>query len=150
MTAVVQRIRRAQLNADGIDVCGTKMGLMVLVGVYDDDTDQDAVLLAKKVAALRVFSDSDGKMNLSVADVGGEILSVSNFTLCADTKRGNRPSFSNAKEPNEAKRMYDLFSDELVKNGISVVKKGVFGADMHIELMLDGPVTILLDTKVWR
>ena len=107
-------------------------------------------MLSNKVSKLRIFEDENGKMNKSILDIGGEVLCVSQFTLAADTKKGNRPSFINAKEPKTAKEYYDKFCEELKKSGIKRVEKGVFGADMKVSLINDGPVTIMLDTETWR
>jgi D-tyrosyl-tRNA(Tyr) deacylase len=123
---------------------------LVLLGVFEEDTAEDTEILAKKTANLRIFCDSEDKMNLSVLDENGEVLVVSNFTLCADTKKGNRPSFTPAKTPAEANREYERFCTLLSENGVKGVEKGSFGADMKVELVNDGPVTIVLDTEIWR
>ena len=125
-------------------------GFNVLLGVVEGDTDEQAILLASKIARLRVFEDENGKMNLSVNDVGGEILAISQFTLCADCKKGNRPSFTLSAAPDEANRLYELFCSELSANGVRNVEKGIFGADMAVDIANDGPVTIMLDTDIWR
>lgn len=148
MIAVVERVKNASLTADGVFTSKIDNGLLVFVGVYDNDTEKEADVLASKIANLRIFEDENGKMNLSVKDIGGGVLSVSNFTLCADTKKGNRPSFINAKEPNSAKELYEYFCDKL--NQEIPVKRGVFGADMQIENTCDGPVTIILNTDIWN
>ncbi len=148
MKAVIQRCIKASVIADGNPAGSIENGLLVLVGVSENDTEAEAELLAKKVSALRIFSDENDKMNLSVCDVNGKVLAVSNFTLCADTKKGNRPSYTLAMEPNEANRLYEKFCDFVSANGISV-EKGVFGADMQISMVGDGPVTIVLDTDIW-
>lgn len=119
-------------------------------GVVEGDTDEQAILLAGKIARLRVFEDENGKMNLSINDVGGEILAISQFTLCADCKKGNRPSFTLSAAPDEANRLYELFCSELSANGVRNVEKGIFGADMAVDIANDGPVTIMLDTDIWR
>ncbi len=150
MKAVIQRVKHAQVSVDGETVGKVGEGYMILVGVQAGDTDSDAEILARKTANLRVFTDEDDKMNRSVLDVDGEILAISQFTLCADVKKGNRPSFIGAAEPCEAERLYNLYCDELLKNGVRKVEKGVFGAHMEVELLNNGPVTILYDTEIWR
>ncbi len=150
MKAVIQRVKHAQVSVDGETVGKVGEGYMILVGVQAGDTDSDAEILARKTANLRVFTDEDDKMNRSVLDVDGEILAISQFTLCADVKKGNRPSFIGAAEPCEADRLYNLYCDELLKNGVRKVEKGVFGAHMEVELLNNGPVTILYDTEIWR
>ena len=123
---------------------------MILLGVMEDDTREDAEILARKTASLRVFEDEEGKMNLDIKNVDGEILAISQFTLCADVKKGNRPSFIHSAPPTEANELYEYFCDELLKNGVKNVYKGVFGADMKVDLLNDGPVTILYDSEIWR
>ena len=150
MKAVIQRVKHAQVSVDGETVGKVGEGYMILVGVQEDDTNADAEILARKTANLRVFTDEDDKMNRSVLDIDGEILAISQFTLCADVKKGNRPSFIGAAEPCEAERLYNLYCDELLKNGVRKVEKGVFGAHMEVELLNNGPVTILYDTEIWR
>lgn len=150
MKAVIQRVENASVTVDSIETGSCKNGFLVLVGAAQGDTADDALILAKKTASLRVFSDSDGKMNRSIADVGGEILAVSQFTLCADVKKGNRPSFTGALEPEKAKELYEIYCKELEKLGVSKVATGIFGADMKVSLVNDGPVTILFDTVIWR
>lgn len=150
MKAVIQRVKYAQVSVDGETVGKVGEGYMVLVGVQAGDADADAEILARKTANLRVFTDENEKMNRSVLDIDGEILAISQFTLCADVKKGNRPSFIGAAEPCEAERLYNLYCDELLKNGVRKVEKGVFGAHMEVELLNNGPVTILYDTEMWR
>lgn len=150
MKAVIQRMNFAEVIVDGKQVGDGKDGLLVLLGVAEGDTDAEAELLASKVSNLRIFCDENDKMNLSVLDVSGSVLTVSNFTLCADTKKGNRPSFTGAMRPEEADRLYMYFVDCLKQNGVKDAKTGEFGADMTINASLCGPVTILLDTDVWR
>ena len=116
----------------------------------DDDTEEDAEILARKTSTLRVFEDDEGKMNLDIQSVDGEILAVSQFTLCADLKKGNRPSFIRSAHPDRANELYEYFCKKLLENGVKNVEKGVFGADMKVELLNDGPVTILYDSELWR
>lgn len=150
MRAVVQRVTSSKVFVDGKTVGEIGKGFNVLLGVVEGDTDEQAILLAGKIARLRVFEDENGKMNLSVNDVGGEILAISQFTLCADCKKGNRPSFTLSAAPDEANRLYELFCSELSANGVRNVEKGIFGADMAVDIANDGPVTIMLDTDIWR
>lgn len=149
MKAVIQRVLESAVSVDGKTVGEIKKGYMILLGVMKGDTEKEAELLARKTAALRIFEDENGKMNLSVLDVGGEILAISQFTLCADYKKGNRPSFTNSEEPEKALKLYEHFCSELKSNGVKRVEKGVFGADMKVSLINDGPVTICYDTEVW-
>ena len=149
MKAIVQRINRAKCIADGEFSGEVNKGLLILLGVHENDTDAEAELLAKKVSNLRIFTDENDKMNLSVLDICGGILTVSNFTLCADTKKGNRPSYIEAKAPDEANRLYEYFMKCLEDNGVKDLSHGKFGADMQIDTELDGPVTIILDTDTW-
>ena len=146
MRAVIQRVARAQVTVDDKTVGSTGQGLLVLLGVEKQDQDSDAVYLADKTAGLRIFQDDEDKMNLSVSDVQGEILVVSQFTLCGDTRKGRRPSFINAADPEEGNRLYEKFVDLLNQKGL-VVATGQFQANMQVELINDGPVTILLDSR---
>jgi len=149
MRAVVQRVERATVRtANGVSG-SIDRGLLVLLGVTHGDDESAATQLAGKIAALRVFEDSAGKMNLSVRDVGGAILCVSQFTLYGDLRRGNRPSFSEAAAPPEADRLYQCFCDVVSSAGINC-ERGVFGAHMSVELVNDGPVTLVLDTAELR
>ncbi len=150
MKAVIQRVSKASVTVENQLISKIDKGYLVLLGVMDDDTKEDAEILAKKISTLRIFKDDEGKMNLDIKNIDGEILAVSQFTLCADIKKGNRPSFIRSAEPNFANEMYGYFCDKLLENGIKDVKKGVFGADMKVELLNDGPVTILYDTEIWR
>lgn len=150
MKAVIQRVSRASVSVDGALVSEIKKGYMILLGVMDDDTKEDAEILARKTASLRVFEDDEGKMNLDIKSVDGEILAISQFTLCADLKKGNRPSFIRSAPPVDANALYEYFCSELLENGIKNVYKGVFGADMKVDLLNDGPVTILYDSEIWR
>ncbi len=149
MKAVIQRVLESSVKIDGVTVGKSKNGYMILLGVMEGDTEAEAELLARKVSSLRIFEDENQKMNLSILDIGGEVLAISQFTLCADYKKGNRPSFTDSCEPKRASELYDLFCEELKRNGIKSVEKGVFGADMKVSLINDGPVTICFDTDVW-
>ena len=144
MKAVVQRVKQTRLSVDGVLISEIPFGLTVFLGVKVGDTEKEAAYIAKKIAGLRIFEDENGKMNLSVKDVGGEVLLVSQFTLYGDASRGNRPSFTLAERPEHAEPLYEYAVKELSSYGIPV-KKGVFGADMKIEQFNDGPVTILLE-----
>ena len=146
MRIVVQRCARAEVRIAGTVVGRIGQGFMLLVGITDTDTMADADLLAKKIAQLRVFEDPDGKMNLALADVGGAILSISQFTLYADCRKGNRPSFIRAARPEQASPLYDYFNQTLRTTYGLTVQTGRFGADMQVDFVNDGPVTILLDT----
>ncbi len=150
MKAVVQVVRSAEVVVEGMSVGKIADGLFVLLGITTEDTEAEAELLAKKVCSLRVLCDENDKMNLSVLDTMGGVLVVSNFTLCADTKKGNRPSFINAARPEAAEPLYEYFTQCIKNNGVQKVENGRFGADMKIDAKLDGPVTILLDTDTWR
>ena len=150
MKAVIQRVSRASVTVDGELISEIKKGYMILLGVMDDDTREDAEILAKKTATLRVFEDDESKMNLDIKQVDGEILAISQFTLCADVKKGNRPSFIRSAPPQEANELYEYFCEKLIENGVKNVYKGVFGADMKVDLLNDGPVTILYDSEIWR
>lgn len=150
MKAVIQRVLNASVEVDNNIVSKIENGFLILLGVEQDDTEKSAQILASKIAKLRVFSDDNDKMNLSLIDTKNEALVVSQFTLCADCKKGNRPSFSYAAQPKIANELYEFFANELKKCGVADVKKGVFGADMKISLVNDGPVTIIFDTKEWE
>ena len=144
MKAVIQRTRQTRLSVDGKLISEIPAGLVVYLGVAVGDTPDKADYLAKKIANMRIFEDDNGKMNLSVLDKGYEILSVSQFTLLADTSHGNRPGFTGAEAPDKAKPMYEYFCERLASYGMPV-KRGVFGADMKIEQFNDGPVTIVME-----
>ena len=150
MKAVIQRVSEASVTVDGTVVGAIGKGFLVLLGVMDGDAEADADVLAGKVARLRVFTDENDKMNLSVTDVDGEVLCVSQFTLCADVKKGNRPSFTPSAPPAEAQRLYEYFTRRLLAEGVKNVERGVFGADMKVRLLNDGPVTILFDSDTWK
>ncbi|MCI6818047.1 MAG: D-aminoacyl-tRNA deacylase [Eubacteriales bacterium] len=145
MKAVVQRTARASVSIDGNTVGRIDRGLLVLLGIEPDDGEADIEYMVKKCSGLRIFEDENGKMNLSVQDVGGSILLVSQFTLLGDARKGNRPSFTGAAVPEKAIPIYERVISELAKR--LPVQTGVFGADMQVELVNDGPVTILLDSK---
>jgi D-aminoacyl-tRNA deacylase len=147
MIAVIQRVSLASVAIDGDVISSINKGLLILLGVAIDDTDDDLLWLAKKVAELRIFEDDEGKMNLSLMEIDGEALVVSQFTLLADYKKGRRPGFSKAATPEKAIPMYEKFMEELAKTGIAV-KRGKFGADMKVSLLNDGPVTIVMDSSV--
>lgn len=146
MKIVLQRVRSASVAVDDQAVGQIKQGFLLLVAVKDSDTQNDLDYLCRKVLNLRVFEDEEGKMNRSIQDVEGEILSVSQFTLYAQTRKGNRPSFTDAGKPEFAKVMYQKFNQQLAASGLTVAT-GIFGADMQINLVNDGPVTIILDTE---
>ena len=146
MRAVLQRVRRGRVSVDGDTIAAIDHGLVILIGVGQADTISEAEWLAEKCAALRVFEDEQGKTNLSVQDVGGEVLVVSQFTLYADTRKGRRPSFINAAPPEIAQPLVDHFTDHLRGLGVSV-QRGVFGAHMLVEIENDGPVTIILERE---
>lgn len=149
MIAVIQRVNSATVYADG-DLSGNiEKGLYILLGVTNTDTDTDAHLLAEKISKLRIFSDENGKMNLSVMDIDGEIMVVSNFTLNANYSHGNRPDYFSSAAPTEANRLYELFKD-LMQQKTKKLASGVFGADMRTEMSTDGPVTIVMDSNVLK
>ena len=150
MKAVIQRVESASVSVQDKIAGACEKGFMLLFGAAKGDTEADAELLARKTANLRVFCDENGKLNKSVLDIGGGILAISQFTLCADVKKGNRPSFTDALEPQRAQELYGYFCERLKAEGVSHVQKGVFGADMKVGLVNDGPVTIIFDTEIWR
>lgn len=149
MKAVIQRVTSASVSVEGEVVGSCGNGYMILLGAEKGDTEKEAQLLAQKTSNLRIFSDEEGKMNRSILDINGEVLAISQFTLLADVKKGNRPSFINALEPEKAKELYDYFCQCLLDLGVKKVDKGIFGADMQVSLVNDGPVTILYDTDIW-
>ena len=159
MRALVQRVTRAQVDIDGETVSSIGKGFVVLLGVGHDDAEEQADKLWSKISKMRIFEDENGKTNIGLADIGGEVLVVSQFTLYADCKRGNRPSFTNAGAPDEANRLYEYFVElarkdveldevfvELARKDVEHVGTGSFGADMKVELVNDGPFTVWLDT----
>lgn len=150
MRCVIQRVSKAKVTVEGRVTGKIEKGFMVLLGVMNGDTDEEMRLLAKKVGEIRIFTDENEKMNLSLSQVGGSVLLVSQFTLCADIAKGRRPSFSLSAPVSEAERLYLAFGEELKKYGVENVEYGVFGADMAVELCNDGPVTIVMDTDIWK
>ncbi len=146
MKALLQRVSRASVTVDGEVIGEVGAGLMILLGVQEGDGEKEADFLADKTAGLRIFEDEAGKMNRSLLDVGGEALVVSQFTLCADARKGRRPSFIKAMKPPEADRLYRYYTEALRRAGVRRVATGEFGAMMQVEIHNDGPVTILLDT----
>ena len=146
MRAVVQRVTYSSVTVMGEVVGEINKGLTVLLGVEEKDSEQDVQYLVDKISGLRIFSDHEEKMNLSVSDVSGEILLISQFTLLGDARKGRRPSYSRAARPEEAEALYLLVAEGLIKRGIPV-KRGVFGADMKVRIDNDGPVTLLLDSQ---
>ena len=146
MRFVIQRVQHASVTVDGEVIGKIRQGFMVLIGVAQTDTEAIADKMVKKMCNLRIFEDSEGKTNLSLADVGGQLLLISQFTLYADCKKGNRPSFINAGKPDMASAMYDYILDE-AKKYVPIVEKGSFGAEMKVELLNDGPFTIVLDSE---
>ena len=148
MRIVIQRVRHASVSVDNQAVSAIGQGLLVLVGVENGDTPADAEWLAAKTVALRIFDDTDGVMNRSVLDIGGEVLAVSQFTLTASTRKGNRPSYIRAARGEEANTLYETYC-QLVADRIGrPVGRGIFGADMQVSLLNDGPVTIIIDSRL--
>lgn len=146
MRAVIQRVSEAHVKVDHEIVGKIHKGFLVLLGITDNDTEEDISWLTNKIVNLRVFSDTEGKMNLSLQEVDGQILVVSQFTLYASTKKGNRPSYLRSAKPNIAIPIYESFIATLTQKGI-VTEEGIFGADMKVSMINDGPVTIIIDTK---
>lgn len=147
MRVVIQRVRHASVTIDGVQKSAIGQGLLLLVGIEEVDGADDSAWLVKKTVNLRIFDDTDGVMNLSVKDIGGEVLVVSQFTLMASTKKGNRPSYIRAARPELAVPLYEAFCHELSEALGRPVATGQFGTDMKVELLNDGPVTICMDTK---
>lgn len=145
MKAVLQRVRQSSVSVDGQTVGACGKGFMILLGVAEGDTETDAELLATKIVKLRVFEDENGKMNLSLGDVGGELLVISQFTLLANYRHGNRPDFLASAKPDVANRLFEYFK-ELLRAEIPHVESGIFGADMQVSILNDGPVTIVMDS----
>ena len=147
MICVLQRVKRAAVTVDGQTVGECGAGLCLLLGVADGDTEDDARVLAEKIVNLRIFTDENDKMNLSLKDIDGEALVVSNFTLLASYRKGRRPDYTMAAAPAEANRLYEYFSS-LISSEIKHTANGIFGADMELTIVNDGPVTIVMDSKV--
>lgn len=146
MKAVIQRVSEAQVTVDEQIVGQIKQGLLLLIGIDEEDEENDANWLVQKIVNLRIFGDVEGKLNHSVIDISGEILCISQFTLIADYKKGNRPSFMKAAKPDKAIPLFDYFKAQITKTNLKV-ESGIFGADMKVSLLNDGPVTIVMDSK---
>ena len=149
MKLVIQRVSRASVTVRGSVIGQIGQGYLVLVGVGREDTKEDADRLVRKMIGLRIFSDENGKINKSLKDVDGQLLLISQFTLYADCRHGNRPGFTDAEDPEKAKELYEYMIDSC-RREIPVVEQGEFGADMKVELVNDGPFTILLDSEIYR
>ncbi|MGN0502509.1 MAG: D-aminoacyl-tRNA deacylase [Ruminococcus sp.] len=147
MKAILQRVSDARVDIENKTVGEIEKGFLILLGVENGDEQRDAEVLAAKISGLRIFTDENDKMNLSLADIGGGVLVISNFTLCADCSHGRRPSFIAAARPETAEPLYEYFCKKMIDNGFSRVEKGVFGADMQVSLTNDGPVTIEINSK---
>lgn len=146
MKIVIQRVSEANVKVEGTIVGNISHGLLLLIGIDEEDEKNDADWLIQKVLNLRIFGDENGKLNLSVKDVEGEILCISQFTLIADYKKGNRPSFIKAAKPDVAIPLFEYFKEEIAKSGLKI-ESGIFGSDMKVSLLNDGPVTIVMDSK---
>lgn len=146
MKVVIQRVRNAKVEVEQQIVGEISQGLLLLIGVSEEDEKTDADWLSHKILSLRIFSDIAGKMNHSIRDISGEILCISQFTLLADYKKGNRPSFINTAKPEKALELFNYFKSELAKSGLKI-ESGIFGADMKVSLLNDGPVTLVFDSK---
>lgn len=149
MKVLVQRVRRANVRVDGAEVASIGSGALLFVGVACGDTLKDVQYLAGKTAKLRIFDDEQGRLNCAIDAVSGTFLAVSQFTLCADTRKGNRPSYADAAPPEQGRKLYESYVEELRTLGCAV-KIGVFGANMQVELQNDGPVTVMLDSSLHR
>lgn len=147
MRVLIQRVKRASVTVDGELVSEIAQGLLVLVGICDEDNNEDIEWLTKKISNIRLFDDENGVMNLSLMDIDGELLAVSQFTLMASTKKGNRPSYIKAAKPDISIPLYESFCNEMEIALNKPIKRGVFGADMKVDLLNDGPVTIFIDSK---
>lgn len=147
MKVILQRVTEAKVEVDSKTVGEIGTGFLILLGVENGDTEKEADALAAKIAGLRIFTDENDKMNLALADVNGSVLVISNFTLCADCSHGRRPNFMAAARPDTADPLYEYFCQKMHDNGIERVEKGIFGADMKVSLVNDGPVTIEINTK---
>lgn len=147
MRVVIQRVKEASVSIDGQQVSAIGGGLLILLGIEDADTMEDVDWLAGKISKMRIFSDADGKMNLSVVETGGKVLVVSQFTLHASTKKGNRPSFLRAAAPGHSEPLYEAFCAAMERETGALVGRGVFGGDMKVALINDGPVTIVMDSR---
>ncbi len=148
MRTVIQRVSEAKVTIEGNINGQINIGFLVLVGISEDDDENIIIKMANKISKLRIFEDEEGKMNKSLIDVNGSLLSISQFTLYGDTNKGNRPSFTKAAKPEIAERLYILFNEELRKLNIKV-EEGIFGSEMKVSLLNDGPVTIIIDSKEW-
>ena len=147
MKAVIQRVSECKVTVGSETVGSIADGFLILLGVENGDTEKDAEKLSAKISVLRIFTDENDKMNLSLQDIDGEVLAVSNFTLSADCRKGRRPNFINAEKPDRANELYEYFCECMLKNGIRNVEKGRFGEDMKVSLINDGPVTIIIDSR---
>ena len=147
MRVLIQRVKKASVTVDNKLISLIDKGLLIFVGICDEDNDEDIEWLTKKIANIRLFDDENGVMNLSVTDTGGDILAVSQFTLMASTKKGNRPSYIKAAKPDISVPLYEKFCTEMEIAVNKPIKRGIFGADMKVELINDGPVTIFIDSK---
>ncbi len=147
MKAVLQRVSFAEVKVDEKTVGKINGGFLILLGIAEGDTQKEADALSAKISTLRVFTDENDKMNLSLSDIDGEVLVISNFTLYADCSHGRRPNFMRAAKPEAAEPLYEYFCKKMSENGVQKVEKGIFGADMKVSLLNDGPVTIDIDTR---